>query len=69
MRTPAGNSNSIASAVSPVSLEERFKKAGVTPGKYLDLDVWLSVSVDGQNVESPKVKSFAVGHTCPQKVN
>ena len=59
----------IPSAVSPVSLEERFKKAGVTPGKYLDLDVWLSVSVDGQNVESPKVKSFAVGHTCPQKVN
>ncbi len=59
----------IPSAVSPVDLAARFKSAGITPARYLDLDVWLSISVDNMKVESPKVKSFSVGHTCPKKVN
>ena len=59
----------IPTATSPVSLEDRFKKSGITPAKYLDVDVWLSVAVDGDQVQSPKVKSFSVSHTCPKKVN
>lgn len=59
----------IPSAISPVSLEAKLALAGITPGKYLDLDVWLSISVDDQAVASPKVKSFEVTHSCAKVVN
>jgi hypothetical protein len=59
----------VPSAKSPVSLDAKFKALGITSGKLLDVDVWLSISVDDQKVESPKVKTFSVSHTCPKKVN
>ncbi len=59
----------VPTATSPIDLEARLVKAGVTPGRYLDLDVWLWLDGDDPTVKSPRVKNLSVGHTCPPKVD
>jgi hypothetical protein len=58
----------VPTATSPVDLETKLSNAGVTPGHFLDVDVWLSVTGDDPAVKTPKVKKFGVSHACPPKV-
>jgi len=58
----------IPTAVPPVNLDTKFKAAGVVPGKFVDVEVWLSVTQNDQSLVSPKVKSFGVTHSCPPDV-
>jgi len=58
----------IPTAVPPVNLDAKLKAAGVTPGKFLDVEVWLSVAQSTQSLVTPKVKSFSVTHSCPPDV-
>ena len=58
----------VPSAVPPVDLDAKFKAAGVKPDKFLDVEVWLSVSVNDQSLITPKVKNFGVTFSCPPSV-
>jgi hypothetical protein len=60
----------IPSDVSPVYLEPKLEAQGVSPDRYLEVEVWLSVSkVDPTGLLTPKVKSFSVLHGCPPNVS
>jgi len=58
----------IPTAVPPVDLDAKLKGAGINPEKFLDVEVWLSVSQSTQSLVTPKVTSFGVTHSCPPAI-
>jgi hypothetical protein len=58
----------IPTATPPVDVDTKFKAAGIKPEKFVELEVWLSVTADDQTLVTPKVKSFGVTYSCPPKV-
>ncbi len=58
----------IPTAVPPVDLDAKLKAAGINPEKFLDVEVWLSVSQSTQSLVTPKVSSFGVTHSCPPDI-
>lgn len=60
----------IPSDESPVDIGAKFVQQGGKHGRFLELEVWLSVSaVDPTGLLTPKVKKFGVIHGCPPAVN
>ena len=60
----------IPSDVSPALLESKMAAQGVSPERFLEVEVWLSVAkVDPTGLLTPKVNSFSVLHGCPPNVN
>lgn len=60
----------IPADVSPADLGPKMSQQGATMGRYMEVEVWLSVGkVDPTGLLTPKVKSFGLTHGCPPSVN